>query len=407
MTSATDRAAARPLPDLAVLLGSPGCPAVVVPAPAWKLPTALPDAEVVLWGLPALPPGTGGRAAASAALARTRALALVVRHPPDGRVVRAVHRLAPPALRTGTRARLRKVLLQGAVVELVRRDAHPRVLDLVAVQAGVRRLPPLQLGAGSTLLAMVDTPAGPAVLRVGISGGGGDPTAAAPALDRLSGDALVPRLLGSGTVDRAAWTLESRLPGSRPRAADAALLEQVARFCARMPRTGRPASAGEDLRGLAASLPVVAPRLEPLAAQADQVLVALPGVARHGDLWSGNLLVQQGRLTGVLDWDGWRADGVPGTDLLHLVATDDRLRSRRPLGAVFQDRPWEWPTLRQADSTYWRALGLDPTPQQRRAVGMAWWAAQVVGDLVRTPGLAENHRWVQQNVLDVLAALER
>ena len=65
-------------------------------------------------------------------------------------------------------------------------------------------------------------------------------------------------------------------------------------------------------------------------------------MARHGDLWSGNLLVAGRRLTGVLDWDAWHPAAVPGTDLLHLVATEQAHRTRHSLGSVWMVTTFPW-----------------------------------------------------------------
>jgi hypothetical protein len=46
----------------------------------------------------------------------------------------------------------------------------------------------------------------------------------------------------------------------------------------------------------------------------------LPAVLAHGDYWLSNLLFEQGRLTGVVDWERSRCDAVAGFDAFHLVA---------------------------------------------------------------------------------------
>ena len=396
-----------PLPVLAVLLAPPGRPAeVVVPGTDWRPPPVWPHEQVVLWGRPPSAAGTGLQQAAASAVSRSRSIAQLRRVPPDGFAVRGVQLLDPPALRLGPRARARAVLLRGAVVELARPSDLPRVVDLVASAAGVARLPDqLRVGAGGTLLASVRTTGGPAVLRAAPVASTGDPAGAATALTALSGSNLVPRLLGAAQTHGASWTTESRLTGTRPQRLSATLLAEVAHFAARLPRSGTAPSASADLAVLAAAFPEVAGRLSGLGDHLDAELAELPGIARHGDLWSGNLLTSAGRLSAVLDWDAWRERGVPGTDLLHLLLTEQRLRTRTSLGRVFLDRPWASPATVAASRDYWRALEVDVTDAQRAAVGTAWWAAQAAGDVLRTPALAHDERWSAENVHDVVAAL--
>ncbi len=137
------------LHDVAELLrptrGAGSSTVVVAPAD-WSLPTELPDVDVVVWGRAALPAGTGAREAAKRAASRERVLAGLRRRPPRGRIVRAVHRMDPPALRVGLRADARSVLLRGLLVELVCPTAPRRVLD--AVLSILRQADALPAGAG-------------------------------------------------------------------------------------------------------------------------------------------------------------------------------------------------------------------------------------------------------------------
>lgn len=41
----------------------------------------------------------------------------------------------------------------------------------------------------------------------------------------------------------------------------------------------------------------------------------------HGDFWPGNLLMTDGRVCGVIDWESARRDGLPTHDLAHFVIT--------------------------------------------------------------------------------------
>lgn len=400
------------LRDVAALLAPPpgegSATLVLAPpdwaAPDWAAPGDRPDVDVVVWGRPALPAGAGAHQGARQAVARERALVALRRHPPAARVVRGVHRMDPPALRVGLRAGLRTALLRGALVELARPGAPRRVLDAVLAAAGAGAAGRLRLGAGGTLLTPVEHPAGPGVLRAAPQGAPGDPAPVAVALRTLAGDPRVPPLHAADATAGASWTVEGRLAGRRPAALTPALVDEVAAFCAGLPRPGGPASAQPDLELLAERLPQHAGPLLALAHDLAPQLGALPAVGRHGDLWSGNLLADGGRLTAVLDWDAWSPTGVPGTDLLHLLGTERRLRTRAALGEVLLERPWDGEPARSALTSYWRLLDVAPASGATHAVGVAWWAAQLAGDLRRTPALAEDAGWRAHNVERVLAA---
>jgi hypothetical protein len=121
----------------------------------------------------------------------------------------------------------------------------------------------------------------------------------------------------------------------------------------------------------------IATRLEPLAAATVDALhgdaataalldraledarrligTSLPMVVAHGDYWAGNILVQRGRVTGVVDWERATVDDLPIWDPVKAVGSAayhlDRYRSipRRGRGALPQ---WgdlgEWKHIAEA-----------------------------------------------------------
>jgi aminoglycoside phosphotransferase (APT) family kinase protein len=129
----------------------------------------------------------------------------------------------------------------------------------------------------------------------------------------------------------------------------------------------------------------------------------VPAVVRHGDLWTGNLLAEGESLTGVIDWDAWHSDGVPGGDLMYLGVMDRARRTGRSSGQVWSDRPWRLPILRQAFIEYWSRLSLAPGEDRLEAAAVAGWAAQIASTLSRTPDLASTPRWFLRNVEPMLA----
>jgi len=247
-----------------------------------------------------------------------------------------------------------------------------------------------------------------ALLRVGRAATPAAPAHVADELERLAeaGVPLAPRLLARGEVAGASWLAELALPGRRPVRATAELTRQVAAACARFPRAeGPPAAVVDDLHGAARLLPERAARLRRLASDLTPRLHGLPAMLRHGDLWTGNLLVDRGRLTGVIDWDAVHPSGVPGADLVQLLATDARRRAHRSLGEAFVSLPWRAEGFRRATAPYWAQVDMAPQPAVLEVAGIAWWATEIHHTLVRLPHRARDEQWVTGNVDGVLEHL--
>jgi hypothetical protein len=385
--------------------------------PDWELdPSAMPgDAEAVVWGRWALEPGKGLRGALANAAGRERALGRLKRRAPGSLRAVSVHRLPPPQLRAGSAgSALRAALRAGALVELAAGDPPFRVLDAAARAAGAaERVAAFRPGSGGGALARLAAGDGRTIiLRVGRAGGPPDPARAAGGLERLgaAGVPRTPRLVGRGEVAGASWSAESALPGRRPRRSGLDLLQQVAALALRLPRLdGPPEATAADLHEAARHLPQRSSALAELSRAFSSGVVGLPAVMRHGDLWAGNLLVERGRLAGVVDWDAWRPDGYPGADLLQLFATDERIQARRGLGEEWLARPWQAPAFLEATGDYWRSLeaasGGRPSPEMLERAGIAWWASEVAGSLTRLPHRARDEQWVSRNVDAVLSRL--
>lgn len=168
---------------------------------------------------------------------------------------------------------------------------------------------------------------------------------------------------------------------------------------------GPPAALAEDLESIARALPASAARVRRLADEVAAEVAGLPAVLRHGDLWTGNLLVRAGHLTGFVDWDAAHPAGLPGSDLVQLIAVDLRARRRQALGPAFLARPWDSTEFRSAAAAYWPASGIEPTPRTIELAGLGWWAAEVRGTLSRLPHRTTDERWLETNVDPVLTAL--
>jgi hypothetical protein len=308
----------------------------------------------------------------------------------------------------GPRARVRDLVRSGAVVELSSLPPGSRVLDAVISDAGAASLDgAFHAGAGGAALVPVVLRSGArAMLRLAPVGSLGDPASVAETLERLrlAGVAIAPRLEGRGVIAGASWAVERALPGRRPAELTPGLATQVASACSRLPMvSGPPAAPVDDLRSIAAVLPDRAPTLEVMERQVVDGLQDLPAVLRHGDLWTGNVLVDRGALTGLVDWDASHPAGAPGADLLQLVAADARRRAHQSLGQAFLDRPWRFSMFTAVAADYWAACDLAPSADALDAVGVAWWATEVGGTLKRFPRRATDAHWLEANVDTVLA----
>jgi hypothetical protein len=313
-----------------------------------------------------------------------------------------VVRLPAAALRTGVRASARCALAGGALLAWPS-DTGRTVLHDVLTASGATPTGAARSTSNGALLVPCVHDGTRAFLRVGLEQSPADPAGAASALVRVAAAGPeVPRLLGRGATSGASWSLERAVPGTRPADLSAALLADVVQLLVALPR-GAPAAPAEGLSDvLHRLLPQYAGAAQVRERRCAEVLSHWGHTTVHGDLWSGNLLVRHGRLSGLLDWDACHARGTAGTDLLHLLATQQRVRGRAAMGAVYLSAPWRSAAFTGAAAPYWRLMGLSPSPAQLDAVGADWWAGQVAGDLRRRPGLAAWPAWVEANVRCVL-----
>jgi hypothetical protein len=391
-----------PYAATARLLLPPGGAAVATVA--WnldELDEAL--ADDVLWGEPPRrrPPSLAdvGRhlSRRETALLRLRAAGSA------GRRVVGVHRLSPWAPPGGwLRSLARDAVRGGVLVELARLPRRPRPLDRAVVAADAVPAGGLLLGTGGSILQPVQRGEEPALLRAGLPNSGGDPHRAADGLVRVASITAVPApaLLARGASSDIAWAVEERLPGRPPRRLTGDVLGATVRALSAMPVTDADptGAARRDLARLADLLPARATELHALGSGLTPLADSGPAVVGHGDVWTGNLLCEGQRLTGLVDWDAWAEDTAPGTDLLQLVATAWRQRAGLTLGAAWRHRPWHHPRFSAAAATYWRGIGLQPSPEHLDALGIAWWAREAAGTLTRSAGLRTDGEWLVANI---------
>lgn len=395
--------------DLAVLAGLVGSPRsadVIVAGKRWD-PSVVATSGSVVWGNPPLSAGCSVLATLNWAVHReVNRLRL---SPPAGLAVRGCYRLAPRSVRGVLPRRwLLGVLRSGLVLEIGAREA-PRAADEVAREAPILpRWSRLTVTSGGAVLVPGAAPDGAAaILRVGLRGGAGDPSRGADAQENMVARNVphVPRVVGRGDAGAIAWAVEERLSGRRPRRLTRQLLADAAAVLARFPRSAEAPSAHlDDLDTIAAHVPTRNGEITKVR-NVVAVLAGLPAVARHGDLWSGNLLVRRSRLSGIVDWDAWHPSSVPGTDLFQLITTERRHAARQPLGHAFHDGSWRHAARELVTLGYWRAIGMRPSTEEVDAIALAWWACEIAGTLRRSPRLAGDRRWLDDNVDLVLGSV--
>lgn len=387
--------------------------AVVDAGPEWRLdPADVRDADAVVWGRDALRSGRGAAEGVAWMADRERGIARLRWHPPGGLKVEGARRLPPARLEAGSvRNRLRDLVRSGALVELWRGARGSRAMDAAARSAGAVELFGFRPGSGGSALTRFRAADGAiGMMRLGACGRPVDPAAAADALERLAPLGLdrVPRLTGRGEIAGVGWSAETLLPGRAPGAMDPPLATQLASFCAALPIVqGPPRAHLSHLATLAERFPGREPALLEARTACEAGEASVPGIMGHGDLWAGNLLAEGHTLTGVVDWDAWHPASFPGTDLLHSMAIDQGRGLRLGIGGVWLRRPWASPRFGRVAAPYWRALGITAGEPFLDAVGIAWWAGQVAWTVERLPHLAEESRWVSENVDGVLATLVR
>lgn len=320
---------------------------------------------------------------------------------------RVVQPLPPSGIAPGIRGGLARVVRSGLVVLPPNSSTGPRVIDDVAAAAGVRLPRRVMLSAAGGVLALTTATDGrPVVLRVARARGPGDPHFGARVMASLASVAGVPELVGLGVTAGMAWVVEQRMPGRTATRLTSKLTASVVELLTALPRAPGPATAPiEDLRLLAA-LGVDETAVERLRAELPTALASLPAVVGHRDVWTGNLLVRAGRVSGLVDWDGAHPATVAGCDLLHLMITDRRRKLGLDLAGVWALRPWTWSALTTGPaSALWPALEVEPGPDTLKVLTVAWWLGHVAGTLRRLPHRGCDAEWIRRNVTGVLEDL--
>ena len=343
--------------------------------------------------------------------------------PPAGFRLVDLHRL-PPVRRPGRlRRSIRGFTLGGALAELIRvgRDdvRGDRVIDAVLRAArsdptGVRLR---AAGDGSALARVAVDDAVPAELRVAKAGHTKNPAKGHAGLVFLevAGVERVPRPLGGDLTAGAVWSTETVVPGRHVKDLSPALLAHVSEFVARLPTAAdagpaasRARAIDDQLAEVADFFPEHAAALADVASAAARWGASLQPVLIHGDLWLNNIFALGDRLTAVFDWDTWHPAGMPGSDILNLLATEVRTRERRDFGTLLATDYWREREVTDALGRYFGARGWAmPDAAGLAAIATGWWASRICGALHRATRQVDDPDWTRRNISDALPRFER
>lgn len=314
---------------------------------------------------------------------------------------------------------LRERFWLGALVIGSRRSETPTLLDRVAAEAADqtgRELPLDRLRLASWgVLALGDS----AVLRATVGPARKQFAAQAAALEELRARAptleqLVPWPLAAGRTGLADWLVEPRLPGTPPigvpdvRLTGAALDVLAALHAAgeRREGAGSPAADAEVLGWFAQEL---APKLQDLGDRLESRLADLPRSFAHGDFSPGNLLVREGAISGIVDWNKVGQGRLPLLDFLNLLLTIEVARSGRNHGEAFVRYllPWARAGGDETARAFCSRIGLELRPGLLHDLAAAWWLDRHAQQVGTYSDRGIRRAWLRENVERPLRALVR
>lgn len=219
--------------------------------------------------------------------------------------------------------------------------------------------------------------------------------------------------IGSGRSGLANWALEERLSGTRPEPnLPARVLADCLDFLAALHSSGRRNSKKrtplDDATLIAEfcdedrseAIKNIAERLTPKVAD-------LPRGFAHGDFFRGNLLVDRGRLAGVVDWDAAGAGRLPLLDLLHLRHMGKHRPADRDWGltVVHGLLPWARAGGDELTRGFCRRLGVEPSAAVLEALTVAYWLERLGYQLSTYADRTERQVWLERNVDEVVRAV--
>jgi hypothetical protein len=243
--------------------------------------------------------------------------------------------------------------------------------------------------------------------------------AAIKSLERASPPTLVadrvPWIIATGKAGLADWLFERRLPGkvASPELTDP-LLADCADFLVELHNVRNedapPVSLIERSETIARACNTgLREAVRALGARLESELAGVPRGFAHGDFWFQNLLTDQGRLVGVVDWHGAGGSGLPLLDLFHLRLSSVFAQRRLFLGTALLEFLLPWARAGGDDLTrsYCERVGVEPTSQRLEDLVIAYWVTRTARELEMYADRVERPLWMKHNVdlvIDTLAS---
>ena len=331
------------------------------------------------------PPASGWRSGVGAWVRRERSRIEARLGPSRERVTWAAapgHRRRHPAIR--------QALLGGYLWTELPPDSPVRLLQSTTA---FEPTDVLRLGSGGGVRQRGLWNGNPVLARLGLKGSPADPSWHFAALQRFDLE-QIPSAVANGQLDGVCWSIEAYRPGRSPTDLSLPQARQAVDFVSKLPQGGAKTEvidrAVDDLAKLAVDVASVSEVV-------DARLMNLPAVMSHGDFWSGNLLFDEGRLTGVIDWDSWSEHGAPGLDVLHMWAEELRRVRGVSYGELIEQRFWSEETVRSMVADYFTARSMDWQPDTQLILAAAWWMTATAGAVRRNPTLATDDTWLKRN----------
>jgi aminoglycoside phosphotransferase (APT) family kinase protein len=141
-----------------------------------------------------------------------------------------------------------------------------------------------------------------------------------------------------------------------------------------------------------------------LAERLEAALADLPRGFGHGDFFHGNLLVDRGRLVGVVDWDAAGPRRLPFLDLLHLRLMSIREVADVDWGPSLLRHLLPWARTGGGDlvRSYCQRSGLTVDSKRLEALVFAYWLDYVSYQLRTHLHRLAQPPWIERNIHLVL-----
>jgi aminoglycoside phosphotransferase (APT) family kinase protein len=219
----------------------------------------------------------------------------------------------------------------------------------------------------------------------------------------------VPYLVARGESELASWSLERRLVGAEPATLSDTIVADCVDFLVGLHRT----EVGKSTEGIFVEWAHVVARacradlavaLTTRAERLELELADLPRGIGHGDFWRGNLLVENGRLAGVVDWAAAGGSRLPLVDLLNLYTAE---HEPRYFGRALVEYllPWARSGGDDIARAYCDRLGIGIRPGVLEALAIACWLERAARELETYGDRIGRPAWLLNNVEVALRAL--